>query len=99
MGWEECVLFRKEKWSVCSGKHYCTAFPATAQVSIGRKGRVSAENWGKCLTQTVRFLCVYHNVRSGCVMEAGSFASSFRVQLREFTVETCLAINVPLEGR
>lgn len=58
MDWEECVPFlRKEKWSICSGKHYCSAFPAVAQVSFGRKGRVPEENWGKCFTQRQTRMC------------------------------------------
>lgn len=49
MAWEECVLLRKEKCSVCSGKQCCIAAPVHTGSELEGKGRVPAENWGKCL--------------------------------------------------
>lgn len=91
------MLLRKEKQSVCSAKHYCTAFPAIAQVSTERKGRVPVENWGKCLTQQTDMLPY---IRSGCEQQIGcSFSPLFRVWPRELILIKRVVINVPLEGR
>lgn len=101
MDWEECVLLRKEKWSICSGKHHCTAFPAIARVSIGRKGRVPSENWGKCLTQQTDFLPYILMSDQDVLCRLQKFFCLFVQCLtsRAYFGKMCVVINVPLEGR
>lgn len=98
-------LLRKEKWSICSGKDYFTAFPALPEASIERKGRVPAENWGKCLTQQ-RYLLPYI-LKSDQDVLCRLWQTFFclfiqclakRVDFSK-TWLLCVVINVPLEGR
>lgn len=66
MGWEECVLLRKEKWSVCSGKHRCIALPVQPGFDWKEREGPSRE-LGEMFHASDTFVDVYHIVTSGYV--------------------------------
>lgn len=65
------MLLRKEKWSICSGKHYYTAI---AESSIGRKGGLQLRIEGN--DDAAEGLAV--NIRT-CYVGCCDFVSPFRV--------------------
>lgn len=95
-------LGRKSRVFVPQKKFYSAAFPATAQLSTGRKGRVLGENWGKCLTQRrdgmLYILMSDQDVLWWLLCQKKT--QNISVLIREFEgTKTCNATNVPQEGR
>lgn len=99
MGWEECVLLRKEKWSVCSGKHVALHPLLQPRSPLAGKGG-SQQRMGGNVKRSRQICCGISSCQIR-MRHVGCFFCLFiqRQAWRAHWERTCVVMNVPPEGR